>query len=370
MLFKKNYPELDLLRAIAITLVMLVHFKQQTFHLPGTSHLARFFDWGLHGVDLFFVLSGFLIGGQLIERIQERTFSFKEFYVKRLFRIAPAYYMALIISVIFYSVGTGSFILHDKRILNAFIVHIFYLQDYTRAVIHRGLYWTLAVEEQFYILIPALLFIFHGRRKSRLAGFLILFILAGFSLKFILYDPTKDWSVYFYQPLHMRFDSLLLGVLAAYAFITYREKLRENAILCRIALYSVAAFCLVLTYLYGSFGHGYFNTTWMFILSGIGFAALILAMAVFTNPRMRLHWFFKPIATFSYAMYLYHTMIKTIFINYLVRFFSVNNTLVTNYLVTFVAYFAVVFILCGMHYYVVESPCLKYRKKLVSRMQG
>jgi len=369
MLFKKNYPELDLLRAIAITLVMLVHFKQQTFSLPGNSYFSKFFDWGLHGVDLFFVLSGFPIGGQLIERIRTRTFSFKEFYVKRFFRIAPAYYLALLVFVLFYSIGSNTFILRDERILNAFIIHIFYLQNYTQAVILRGLYWTLAVEEQFYILIPALLFILHGRKKVRLAGFLILFILVGFALKFILYDPSKDWSVYFYQPLHMRFDSLLLGVLSALAFITYRDKLRENVLIYKVVLYSVAAVCLALTFFYGSFGHGYFNTTWQFILSGIGFSALILAAAAFSKQNMHFHWLFKPIATFSYAMYLYHTMIKTIFINYLVKFFSVNNTLITNYLITFAAYFAVVFVLCGIHYFLIENPCLKYRKKLISRMQ-
>lgn len=373
MLFKKNYPELDLLRAIAIVLVMLFHFQQTTFNLTGSPYFSKFLDRGYHGVDLFFVLSGFLIGGQLIESLRAGRFSFKEFYIKRFFRIAPAYYMAIMVSVLYYSVWTNMFVLRDDHFLKEFFIHIFYLQDYIPVLTQAGLYWSLAVEEQFYILIPGLIFIFHGRREGRLFGFLLLFILAGFSMKFFIYDllldPSKEWSLYFYRPLHMRFDSLLLGVFSALAFITYRDKLRQSAIAYKVALYSVTAVCLGLTLFYGSFGHGYFNSVWQFILSGIGFSTLVLATATFSKPEMPLQWLFKPVARFSYAMYLYHMMIKVIFINFLARYFTVDNTLAINYLIVFAVYFAVVFLLCGVHYLLIENPFLNFRKRLLSRMQ-
>ncbi len=372
MLFKKNYPELDLLRAIAIVLVMLFHLESTTFNLPQSSYFNQFLYRGYHGVDLFFVLSGFLIGGQLIESLRAGSFSFKEFYIKRFFRIAPAYYMAIMVSILYYSVWIDMFILRDDIFLKDFLVHIFYLQDYIPVLIQSGLYWSLAVEEQFYILIPGLIFLFYGRRQGRLFGFLLFFILAGFAMKFLiydlLYDPSREWSLDFYRPLHMRFDSLLLGVLSALAFITYRNKLRQNAVAYKIALYSVTAVCLGLSFFYGSFGHGYFNSVWQFTLSGIGFSTLILAAATFSKPEMPLQRFFKPIARFSYAMYLYHMMVKVIFLNFLVQYFTVDNTRVTNFLMVFAVYFIIVFSLCGVHYLLIENPFLKYRKRLLSRM--
>jgi len=83
MLFNKHYPCLDFLRAIAISLVLLVHFSSMFYPLPQDTFFVHFLLWGWNGVGLFFALSGFLIGGQIIEALQRDSFSFKKFYIKR-----------------------------------------------------------------------------------------------------------------------------------------------------------------------------------------------------------------------------------------------------------------------------------------------
>ncbi len=276
MLFRKYYAELDVARATAITLVMLFHFNEQIFHLPKNSFLAQLAAWGYHGVDLFFALSGFLIGGQIIEEALKGTFSFKKFYLKRFWRIVPPYYAAITAFVVFYSLGTNQFILNNKKLLQDFIIHIFYLQDYIRPIMYGGLYWSLAVEEQFYIIAPILVFLLIklGRRSFFIG--LLLAISASIIIRNLLYDPQKEWWISFYVPFHVRFDSLLIGVFAAFIFITFYQKVMALTYKVRLIFLSTAIACLIASFVYGNFGQGSFNAIWQFTLTGIGFSILLL----------------------------------------------------------------------------------------------
>jgi len=132
MLFKQRYPVLDLIRALAITLVMLYHFNAMYFRLPAETLPYRFFNWGWHGVDLFFVLSGFLIGGQILEENYAGNFSFKRFYIKRTLRIFPAYYAAVLVFIAVSSFAAGHFLLAQSGYLRDVLAHLFYFQNYIR----------------------------------------------------------------------------------------------------------------------------------------------------------------------------------------------------------------------------------------------
>src|SRR3990170_5787046 len=158
-LFSKQYPELDLIRTLAITMILMQHYYdvilKGTFGLlPG--FLPNILAKGWHGVDLFFALSGFLIGGQIIEGCYNGTFRFNVFFLKRFFRIVPAYIFAIVVFIIFYSYVSDSFLLNDPTVLKDVIIHILYLQDYihTEYVMYDGIYWSLAVEEKFYLVLP------------------------------------------------------------------------------------------------------------------------------------------------------------------------------------------------------------------------
>jgi len=141
---------LDHLRALAITLVFLFHYR--SFGHPKWEEKICTFGWT--GVDLFFVLSGFLIAGQLFDKMARgKKISLKEFWIKRVFRIIPAFLTVVLLYSLFpvlreaeqfapvwkYLTFTVNFGL-DRNIYNAFT--------------HS---WSLCVEEQFYLVLPALL---------------------------------------------------------------------------------------------------------------------------------------------------------------------------------------------------------------------
>ena len=133
-------PQLDVLRGIAILLVLLAHQP-----IPKASQLAHF---GLTGVDLFFVLSGYLIGGILLaERYSRGRVGVKRFYFRRAVRIWPPYYACLALTL---AVAAAAGL--PARLALPYIAHV---QNYYETL--PGLaqhFWSLAVEEHFYLLLP------------------------------------------------------------------------------------------------------------------------------------------------------------------------------------------------------------------------
>lgn len=155
-LFKENrYPALDGLRAFAILLVFMTHTAQ---HVPGLSFSRSGHEWlfflynGWMGVDLFFALSGFLIVDMLlVELKRENAISFRRFYLKRAFRILPAFYIVILMIVLglagpAYYVGKPAFSSVDILMQMVFLCNY-----YIVPVVGFG--WSLSIEEQFYIIV-------------------------------------------------------------------------------------------------------------------------------------------------------------------------------------------------------------------------
>lgn len=160
----KYRPEIDGVRAIAIGGVLLFHVNESW--LPG----------GFLGVDVFFVISGYLIIGQLAESLENGRFSFVDFYARRIRRLLPAatavlaatYIAALIVlSPVDFEAFARSLIANAFFASNWFFysqVGYFDVAANLKPLLHT---WSLAIEEQFYFLIPALMFFaFRWRRSS------------------------------------------------------------------------------------------------------------------------------------------------------------------------------------------------------------
>jgi len=163
-------PELDGLRAIAILLVIVFHTRTiARAATDGQQFFMRLAEVGWVGVDLFFVLSGFLITGILIDTAGRPGY-FRSFYIRRVLRIFPLYYAALA------SFAIGFHVFGIERLApvstTAEVAHWLYLQnwlplfgvDWTRPLAH---FWSLGVEEQFYLCWPALVLI--CARRGRVA---------------------------------------------------------------------------------------------------------------------------------------------------------------------------------------------------------
>jgi peptidoglycan/LPS O-acetylase OafA/YrhL len=172
---RQRQPGLDLLRALAIVVVVIYHAGIFGFALPNEWH--RF---GWVGVDLFFVLSGYLIGGQLLGRLaQDRTIDFRRFYSRRALRILPAYFVVL---AIYFSLPSWREFPEISPLWKFLIsVQNINLRGGT-AFSHA---WSLSVEDQFYFLLPLLL-LFVSRKPKAGVILPMVVVLAGLALRAFL----------------------------------------------------------------------------------------------------------------------------------------------------------------------------------------
>jgi peptidoglycan/LPS O-acetylase OafA/YrhL len=153
-------PSLDGLRAISIALVIISHLSgTRNFIVP--QRVAGFFALGELGVRVFFVISGFLITGLLLRELEvNRTIHLRKFYFRRTFRIFPAYYVFIFVLII--SQNLGLINLSSRDIFHTLTYTSNYYPDRSWYVGHT---WSLSVEEQFYLLWPAVL-LFFGKRRA------------------------------------------------------------------------------------------------------------------------------------------------------------------------------------------------------------
>jgi peptidoglycan/LPS O-acetylase OafA/YrhL len=217
-------PELDGLRGIAILLVVSIHY----FHDPDAKlprllrYLQTLFALGWTGVDLFFILSGFLIGGILLEARNSPNY-FKTFYVRRVFRIIPIYYLWIVCLIVLVFVGSQFFSSHTQSgqvpsINWAICAHFLFLQNLstgnysTLAVWWLGVTWSLAVEEQFYLVAPLLV---RFLSRWRLIAFLSCAVFAAPCCRILVRALAPMWVGTIYRVTPFRADTLALGVLAA-----------------------------------------------------------------------------------------------------------------------------------------------------------
>ncbi len=201
---------LDTLRAIAILSVFLCHVSSsfRQLHPDGNGGWLAVAGIGGHGVDLFFVLSGWLLGCLLLnEKKATSKINIKRFWVRRWLRTLPAYYAILMLTL-------GQRILQGRgQVEDAF--YFIFVQNYAfDSLPFFGISWSLCIEEQFYLLIAPLLLIL--RRKEWITVALALLILIPMAGRWLVGDSTP-WMT------HLRIDSCAFGVLLAQVYINYPQ---------------------------------------------------------------------------------------------------------------------------------------------------
>lgn len=356
-------PGLDLLRAIAIVWVMLFH----SFIVGG---LGSDFDWlsryGWVGVDIFFVLSGFLIGSQVLKQLQQRVaFSLGDFYERRAWRIVPAFAVVLALYQFFPALREAPG-LEAWWQFATFTVNVLIDYERNRAFSHA---WSLCVEEHFYLVFPLLAWWLTGRLTPvRVLGVFTITVVLGIALRGVTWlhyaeiAPARNWFIEeIYYPTWMRLDGLLVGVMLA-TLRVYRPQiwtrlqLRANAFLLGGVAMTCFAFWLfrertgLLANMVGwpvlSFGFG------LLVFSGAGRRSLIGRWQVPGTAWM---------AAISYSLYLSHKIAFHLVYTELAPSIQGSNALI------FLTYSAVTLLLGATLHYLVERPFLHLRDRWSNR---
>jgi peptidoglycan/LPS O-acetylase OafA/YrhL len=357
---------LDGLRALAVLLVFIRHAAHTYLTFSGTpptdvsGHpLWHFMLNGWIGVDLFFVLSGYLIATSLL---QARDHNWKIYAQKRFLRIVPAYVFVLLACVLgafpFYTVSAEDL---GWRIF----YHLLFLQDYLRADINV-VFWSLGVEEKFYIVAPFLIWWLAGRQKektqqARVLGIMLAIAAAGYLFRYLsfLHAAPEGYVAFFINvrsPFHANFETLTFGVLVA--FWRYRGgNLTKN--MARAFFYAGLAGLL----LFMSAQNMMLDISLKDVLLQPLLIALLMAVMVFAVvggycSKILVNPIAKYISRISYSFYLVHFPLSFLCFNLWREAGSASFGVYMG------VYFAVSFAIAAMCYHAVERPFLNLKDSL------
>ena len=372
---KAHLPGLDLLRAAAIGMVLLFHY---TVFFTHPDELPRWVPYGWTGVDLFFVLSGYLISSQLLAARARGGISLGSYFIKRSFRILPLYWLTVLA---YFTVPSW----RERESLAPLWKYLTFTQNLYFDVTKNGTFshaWSLCIEEQFYLVLPLVL-LWCGRRLT-LRGTLLgvaAFMVLGFGIRwfswehFVAIDPrgkpvatpgavwSLGWARWIYYCTQSRLDGLLTGVGIASLF-QFRDDLKRWCLdrpwwfagAGGAGLWWATTFCSPF-YNHACALYGY-------PLIAVSYGCLLIAVL---SPRLSLPCpVFFPIrwlATLSYGVYLSHKMVAHVMQRELIAK-GLDAKSWTMMLACFAAFIGVGVVL----HWVVERPVFAWRDRVLRRM--
>jgi len=340
----KYRPEIDGLRAIAVIPVILFHLNNDL--LPG----------GFIGVDVFFVISGFLITSIILSEYERGVFSFTNFWLRRVIRILP-----VLIAMVLTTLVVGTIILYELDINNlgsqgiatllsfANISHWLLAGDYwgfaaeSSPLLHA---WSLSVEEQFYLFFPLLLVVTLKYFHKWLA---LIFVILSLLSVLLFFLGTQIFPSATFYLLPTRAWELGVGAILAIFFFKRHLQLNKNSTLAVIGFLAI-----MLSYFYISGKNGISP----FIVIPVFGAALIIAFAKDTDSIINKLLSSAPvvyIGKISYSLYLWHWPILV---------FSKQLSLKQNTEFHSIYVLTIVFIISVLSYHFIETPTRKNKKTI------
>jgi peptidoglycan/LPS O-acetylase OafA/YrhL len=356
---RERQPGLDLLRALAIIVVVIYHAALFGFKLPG--RIDRF---GWIGVDLFFVLSGYLIGGQLLAPLARgNQINLGRFFARRVLRIMPAYFVVL---AVYFLLPSWREYPDMSQPLWKFLLSV------QNIALHGGTAfshaWSLAIEDQFYLALPFLL-LFLCRRPRAAIIVPCLIVIGGSALRAFLaaQNPSVDGGVSFrgfqawiYYPTWTRLDPLVFGVALA-AIEKFRpqwwQRLMGTAIWLWLPGLTLIAYALYL----GESDHLTVTAcVWQFPLIATGMAALLICAV---SPRLPFCRVAIPgaafVASIAYSAYLAQKLAIHAFSQ-----FCANHNIQPTSALALVGVELCVYIAATILFVTIERPFLLLRRRL------
>ena len=340
---EKKFEQIDALRFFAVLPVLISHWS-----VSGLAEETQFM-LASNGVNLFFAISGFLITLGLIrtrEKEQSVQTSLWKFYVRRTLRIFPIYYLMLLLLWFF----------NHSKVADGIAWYLTYSTNFYCIKIQDwgGLshLWSLAIEEQFYLVWPFLILFSTNQTLPITIGFAIV---TSISFKIFWLLTGASFWVYYMSPLAV-IDVLGLGALLSYFYYFQKEKLR---LLLHNYIFIAIVILQLILMLYFRFDHRYQTIYQVFNRSSFGlFFVWIIGRSVFGfGGAIGYILTIRPIlfiGKISYGIYLFHILIPGMLI---------GLKYPTSHIPRFSLYFAVTIAICSVSWYLFESKILKIKDK-------
>jgi peptidoglycan/LPS O-acetylase OafA/YrhL len=349
---RKRIFELDVLRGFAIILVMGVH-------VPAYPIWSTF---GGFGVDLFFVLSGFLISNLLFSEYRNTgSIRLRRFFFRRALKLYPSFYLLLVLTILYCFFWRVHF--SGRELLGEMIL----TQNYIGSI--WGHTWSLAVEEHFYILLPLVLAFMMKRRKGSDDPFrAIPYLYLGIAVVCLalricnaLQHPHYAHRVH-YEPSHLRFDSLFFGVFLSYLH-NFRPEILQRAMSnpWRFPVSVVSVLALTPALFLPSSDPIVYTVGFTLLYISFGTMLLLSIYKETDRPRAKPGIAVQAIArmgVYSYTLYLWHVPMAQTFASVATRFAMVNQYALHA------IYFATSIAVAVLASKLVEMPILKLRERL------
>lgn len=354
-----HIPSLDGIRAVAVLIVMAAHF--------GLDKLVP----GGYGVTVFFFLSGYLITTLMRkEYTKTRRIDLWAFYLRRTLRIFPPMYITMAVlmsfSFIFEAVGMFSW--------KAVLYQVFFLTNYLKIIspdgadlaagaiasmprpLGTGVYWSLAIEEHFYMGFPLLMMVLMPRlTRGKIALVLLGTCVMGLLWRMHLIHNTDAGHVRVYYGTFARLDSIMYGCVLALWGNPFLDKPFRLSPLVRGLLLALALGATATTFVFKGEA---FRETWRYTIQGVAlFPLFYLAVTDYKSPLFSwLSWgWLRYIGALSYTLYLIHLGLWSLF-----EILKPEWGVPVRFAVCGVLSFAYAIAM----YYTVEQPCAKLRKRL------
>jgi len=366
---------LDFLRALAISLVVISHITY-LLNLNESSILVTFIrTLGAIGVDIFFVLSGFLIGGIILKRIIAGKTNFKDlfdFWKRRWLRTLPNYFLILILNIIVFYAFHEVF---EKRLVNYF----FFIQNFN--TVHPNFFteaWSLSIEEYAYLVLPFLLYlsfyIFNIQKKEKfffwitIVTLLIMVVLKILFFYSINFNSYKEWSSLYRKVVIYRMDAIYIGFIFVYLmkkFTAFFQKYRQNLFVAGILVFALLHLIIYTFNLKPEIHSGFY----IFIYLQVLIMSIGLTFPFFYH--LKYHGYFLKsiefISVHSYSIYLVNYSLILIPMQELIDLTSLS--LIGKMGIVFM-FLGITLIISRVVYVGFERPILIFRDKRYLRVQS
>jgi peptidoglycan/LPS O-acetylase OafA/YrhL len=353
------FPNLNGIRFLAAAIVITAHIEQvkELNKLPNLMQSFSFYknEFGLLGVTLFFVLSGFLITHLLIlEKKRTGKIDLKSFYLRRALRIWPLYFFVLIISLL---ISGTSLISLDFLFGVLFCPNVFHSLYHSYAISPQ--IWSLGVEEQFYIFWP-LLFIVFPRKITTI--YLIFFFIGYSVLPYALgyYSNNINELTYYLEIDRIlqgaKFNSMAIGCLAAFVY-NYSFGIIKRLFYSRLFEIMVV---------FSTIGLWLFGIQITHLKSEVFSFLFVIMILSLTNPNSTFTFLFNSkianyLGSISYGLYMYHYMVIIFIIHFFSEYFNFNS--VTGNIVFYFISIMSTIILSDLSFRYLEGPFLRLKLK-------